>query len=189
MTTNICVAHALSRQKALPRRVVRPLQPGAADAMLEFGRFRVLLRRRQLVADGMPIVLGTRAFDLLMVLLEADGSLVSKDELMRRVWQGVIVAEENLKVQIYGLRRALGEDRGFIRTEFGHGYRLTAKVSSSIARNPCEHGSRRSCRPSQWLSRHCSSRRKPRGLRRSRKSQPDALESSLVRNSAAPWIS
>ena len=45
----------------------------AADAALEFGRFRVLLRQRQLVADGVPIELGTRAFDLLLVLLEADG--------------------------------------------------------------------------------------------------------------------
>ena len=44
----------------------------AAEAMLEFGRFRVLLRQRQLIADGVPIELGTRAFDLLLVLLEAD---------------------------------------------------------------------------------------------------------------------
>jgi len=43
-----------------------------ADAALEFGRFRVLLRRRQLLADGVPVVLGTRAFDLPLVLLEAD---------------------------------------------------------------------------------------------------------------------
>jgi DNA-binding response OmpR family regulator len=78
----------------------------AADATLEFGRFRVLLRRRQLVADGMPIELGTRAFDLLLVLLDADGSLVTKEELMSRVWPGVVVAEENLKVQISALRKA-----------------------------------------------------------------------------------
>jgi DNA-binding response OmpR family regulator len=45
----------------------------APDAVVEFGRFRVLLRRRQLVADGVPVELGTRAFDLLLVLLAADG--------------------------------------------------------------------------------------------------------------------
>ena len=56
--------------------------PAVADAMLEFGRFRVLLRQRQLVADGVPIELGTRALDLLLVLLEADGSLITKEELM-----------------------------------------------------------------------------------------------------------
>ena len=44
----------------------------AAEATLEFGRFRVLLRQRQLAADGVPIELGTRALDLLLVLLEAD---------------------------------------------------------------------------------------------------------------------
>jgi DNA-binding winged helix-turn-helix (wHTH) protein len=99
-----------------------------ADAALEFGRFRVLLRRRQLLADGIPVELSTRAFDLLLVLLEADGSLVTKNELLRRVWPGIGVAEENLKVQMCALRKGLGEDRDFIRTEFGRGYRFTATV-------------------------------------------------------------
>src|ERR1700757_1867606 len=51
---------------------------GKDDAALQFGRFRVLLRHRLLLADGAPVELGTRALDLLLVLLEADGSLVSK---------------------------------------------------------------------------------------------------------------
>src|SRR6516162_9283285 len=101
-----------------------------ADAELEFGRFRVLLRQRQLLADGVPVELGTRAFDLLLVLLEADGSLVTKDELQSRVCPGIVVAEENLKVQISALRKALGEDRDFIRTECGRGYRFIAAVRS-----------------------------------------------------------
>src|ERR1700731_3830452 len=104
----------------------------AAEATLEFGRFRVLLRQRQLVADGVPVELGTRALDLLLVLLEADGSLLTKDELFRRVWPGIVVSEANLKVQISGLRRALGEDRDFIRTEFGRGYRFTPVVRYSL---------------------------------------------------------
>ena len=65
----------------------------AAEATLEFGRFRVRLRQRQLVTDGVPIELGSRAFDLLLVLLEADGSLVTKDELVSRVWRNRIVDE------------------------------------------------------------------------------------------------
>jgi len=56
----------------------------SAEAALEFGRFRVLLRHRQLLADDVPVELGTRAFDLLLVLLEADGSLLSKEELLSR---------------------------------------------------------------------------------------------------------
>jgi DNA-binding winged helix-turn-helix (wHTH) protein len=115
----------------------------AAEATLEFGRFRVLLRQRQLAADGVPIELGTRALDLLMVLLEADGSLVSKDELLSRVWPGIVVAEENLKVQISALRKALGEDRDFIRTEFGRGYRFTATIRSAVSWGACERPTRR----------------------------------------------
>jgi len=80
----------------------------SAEAALEFGRFRVLLRHRQLFADDVPVELGTRAFDLLLVLLEADGSLLSKEELLSRVWPGIVVSEENLKVQISALRKALG---------------------------------------------------------------------------------
>ncbi len=95
-------------------------RPGSAtaDGVLEFGRVRVLLRQRQLLADGVRRELGTRAFDLLLVLLEADGSLVTKEELLDRVWPGIVVSEGNLKVQISALRRALGADRSAIRTEF-----------------------------------------------------------------------
>jgi DNA-binding winged helix-turn-helix (wHTH) protein len=118
-------------------------------AVIRFGRFQVLLRERQLVTEGLPIELGTRAFDLLLVLLEADGALVTKDELLRRVWPGIVVSEENLKVQISALRRALGEDRDFIRTELGRGYRFTAAVSLPVGR---AHQ-----RPVRW--RHRSSQR------------------------------
>ena len=104
----------------------------AAGEALEFSRIRVLLRRRQLLADGVPVELGTRAFDLLLVLLEADGSLVTKEELMSRVWPSVVVSAENL-VQVSALRKALGADRDLIRTEFGRGYRFIGVVRSSDA--------------------------------------------------------
>jgi DNA-binding response OmpR family regulator len=76
-----------------------PWRRPTADATLEFRRFRVLLRQRQLLADGIRVELGTRAFDLLLVLLEADGLLVTKEELLSRVWPGIAVSEENLKLQ------------------------------------------------------------------------------------------
>jgi DNA-binding winged helix-turn-helix (wHTH) protein len=100
---------------------------------LEFDRFRVLPRRRQLFADGAPVALGTRAFDLLMVLIEADGRLVTKRELLARVWPTTVVVEANLKVQVAALRKALGPDDAIIRTDFGLGYRFTAEIRS-IAR-------------------------------------------------------
>ena len=137
--------------------------PVPADATLEFGRFRVLLRQRQLVAGGVAIELGTRAFDLLLALLEADGSLVTKDELLSRVWPGIVVAEENLKTQIFALRKALGEDRDFIRTEFGRGYRFTATVRLTVAWSGCERRVRRGYRSSQSLVRQWSCRQPPHG--------------------------
>ena len=105
----------------------------AAGSTVEFGRFRVLLRQRQLLADGIPVELGTRAFDLLLVLVESDGLLVSKEELLSRVWPGIVVSEENLKVQVSALRKALGADRDALRTEFGRGYRFTGVLRSNVA--------------------------------------------------------
>jgi DNA-binding winged helix-turn-helix (wHTH) protein len=141
------------RHEGAPLRGANLSSWGAAEASFEFGRFRVLLRRRQLVVDDGPIELGTRAFDLLLVLLEANGSLVTKDELISRVWPGIIVAEENLKVQIAALRRALGEDRDVIRTEFGRGYRFTAAVHSTVAWGACQRPVRRGYRSSRSLAR------------------------------------
>ena len=114
-------------------RGANPASPAAADAALEFGRFRVLLRRRQLLDDEVPVELGTRAFDLLLVLLEADGLLLSKEELLSRVWPGVVVSEENLKVQISALRKVLGAERDVIHTEVGRGYRFTGLLRSTSA--------------------------------------------------------
>ncbi len=153
--------------KAMPRNnslmAMDRSSPAAGDRTLAFGRFRVLLRQRQLVADGVPIELGTRAFDLLLVLLEADGSLVTKGELLSRVWPGIVVAEENLKVQISALRKALGEDRDFIRTEFGRGYRFTGAVRSTVTWGACRRPTRRGHRSSQRLVSQWISRRPPHG--------------------------
>ena len=102
---------------------------GRTETTLEFGRFRVLLRERRLLAGGVSVELGARAFDILMVLIEADGALVTKDELQHRVWPDVVVGPENLKAQIFALRKALGEDRELVQTEHGRGYRFIAAVN------------------------------------------------------------
>jgi DNA-binding winged helix-turn-helix (wHTH) protein len=148
MTMNTDAEPAPYHQNPPPHRANRS-RLEAADTTLEFGHFRVLLRQRRLVADAVRIELGTRAFDLLLALLEADGSLVTKDELLSRVWPGIVVAEENLKVQISALRKALGEDRDFIRTEFGRGYRFNAAVRATIAWTACGRTTRRGRRSNQ----------------------------------------
>ncbi|HLZ07422.1 MAG TPA: winged helix-turn-helix domain-containing protein, partial [Chloroflexota bacterium] len=67
-----------------------------------------------------------------MVLTEARGALVTKDEILSRVWPDTVVEENNLVVQISALRKALGEDRNFIRTVSGRGYRFVAEISTSV---------------------------------------------------------
>src|SRR5271169_4143 len=160
--TNIHPEPALSLENPLPLGANRS-SPATADAALEFGHFRVLLRQRQLLADDVPVELGTRALDLLLVLLEADGLLVSKDELFSRVWPGIVVSEENLKVQVSALRKALGADRDVIRTEFGRGYRFTGVLRSNAAADGGQRPTRAKLRSSRalfpqncWQSLRCS---------------------------------
>ena len=95
-----------------------------------FGRFRLVLRSRELLADGVPVPVGSRATDVLMALIEACGELVTKDELLRQVWPRTTVEENNLQFQISCLRKALGPDRDFIKTVSGRGYRFTAEVTT-----------------------------------------------------------
>ena len=74
-------------------------------ASIEFGRYSIFPHRRQLFADGRPIALGGRAFDVLLALVEASGAVVSKRELLERVWQDRIVEENRLAGEITALRR------------------------------------------------------------------------------------
>jgi non-specific serine/threonine protein kinase len=96
----------------------------------DFGRFRLDSQRRELLADGIPVAIGSRALDVLTVLIEACGELVTKDELLRRVWSGTIVEENTLQFQISTLRKALGPDRNFIKTISGRGYRFVAEITT-----------------------------------------------------------
>ena len=107
-----------------------------AQGSVGFGRFQLLPLRRELRADGVVIELGSRAFDILLVLTEARGALVTKDEILSRVWPDTVVEENNLVVQISALRKALGERRDFIRTVSGRGYRFVAEIITSVG----EHG-------------------------------------------------
>src|SRR6201993_2669504 len=105
---------------------------------VELGRFRLLPHRRELRADGVAVDLGSRAFDILMALTEARGALVTKDELLARVWPDTAVEENNLVLQISALRKALGEDRDFIRTVTGRGYRVVGEILTSVAESDVE---------------------------------------------------
>ena len=101
-----------------------------APAGIGFGGFLLLPHRRELLADGRPVKLGGRAFDVLMALIEARGAVVSKNALMARVWPDRIVEENNLQWQISALRAAFGADRSLIRTVSGRGYQFTAEIDT-----------------------------------------------------------
>jgi predicted ATPase/DNA-binding winged helix-turn-helix (wHTH) protein len=103
------------------------------DHSVGFGRYRMFPALRLLLRDGQKIDLGARAFDVLWTLLEAGGKLVSKDELIDKVWAGAVVEENNLQAQMSAIRRALGPDRQMISTEFGRGYRLSIAAHASAS--------------------------------------------------------
>jgi len=92
-----------------------------------FGQLRVFPRTRSLERKGHRLDLGSRAFDLLMVLLKSRGKIVTKEEIMRYVWPSTIVEDANLRVQMACLRRALGSDRHLIKTISGRGYLAAAE--------------------------------------------------------------
>jgi DNA-binding winged helix-turn-helix (wHTH) protein len=100
--------------------------------MLEFGRYRLFPGRREVLADGEPLQVGDRAFDVLVRLIEAQGGLVGKDDLLKAVWPGQIVEENVLHAQISALRKAFAAERDLIRTVSGQGYQLTAEVRAGL---------------------------------------------------------
>src|SRR6186713_2550658 len=104
---------------------------GGAPRSFSFGSF-VLVPERQLLLDNdVPVRIGGRALEILTALVERPGELVSKSELISRVWPDTRVEEGNLKVNVAAVRRALGEDSGaaqYIATVVGRGYRFVAPV-------------------------------------------------------------
>lgn len=93
---------------------------------LRFGRYEWRSASRQLLADGNPVALGSRALDLLGVLLSNRDKLMSKGELLAQAWPGLIVEENNLSVQISSLRKVLGENA--VCTVPGRGYQWVEPV-------------------------------------------------------------
>ena len=71
-----------------------------------------------------------------MALIDARGTVLSKDELMSRVWPDRVVEENNLAAQISGLRKVFGADRHLIRTVAGRGYQFTGEIRATAARPP-----------------------------------------------------
>src|ERR1700739_4131896 len=99
--------------------------------VIAFGPFRLHAAQRLLLEGDKPVRLGSRAFDILAVLVERAGEVVGKEELIARAWPQTFVQESNLKLQVSALRRALGDGQGghrYVVTVPGRGYNFVAPV-------------------------------------------------------------
>ena len=102
------------------------------DAAFTFGSFRLDPAERLLLKEGKPLRLGSRALEILVILVERAGETVLKDQLLRRVWPDTIVDEGALRVHLAALRKALGDGREgnrFISNIPGRGYSFVAPVT------------------------------------------------------------
>lgn len=96
-----------------------------------FGPFRLSVSERLLTRDGAAVEIGGRSFDLLAVLVEQPGRVLSKRELLKRVWSDVVVEDGSLRFHMAGLRKLLGEGQDgarYIATQVGVGYAFVAPV-------------------------------------------------------------
>ena len=107
--------------------------------------WEVDLAKRELRAHGVIVPIGSRAFEIIETLVRSAGELVTKDDLMRRVWPGAIVEDNTVQVHISAIRRALGKDRGMLKTVAGRGYRLLGRLDDPAR----EHAGRSSQCPSR----------------------------------------
>ncbi len=101
------------------------------DRASTFGRFVLLPARKLLLEDGRPVAVGSRALELLTALLERPGELISRDELIARVWPDTIVEETNLRVHLSALRKVLDDGRDgtrYITNVTGRGYCFVGQV-------------------------------------------------------------
>jgi predicted ATPase/DNA-binding winged helix-turn-helix (wHTH) protein len=105
------------------------------ELVFSFGPFRLVPSRQSLLLENRPVKLGGRAFELLRLLVQRGGELVSKDELMAAAWPGIFVHESNLKVNMSNLRQLLGDTKlnpSYVATVVGRGYRFIAPVQTGI---------------------------------------------------------
>src|SRR5499427_7036432 len=109
----------------------------ASPERYRFSAFELQVDERRLLSDGTAVVLRPRTFDLLAAFVERAGHLVTKDELLDRVWPGVVVEEAALHVQVSALRKVLGPDA--IATVSGQGYRFTLPVTKVEPQASAKH--------------------------------------------------
>src|SRR6266446_5323208 len=97
-----------------------------------FGSFRLIPAQRMLLEDGKPLRLGSRAFDILVSLVESAGETIGKDQLIARTWPDAVVDDGALRVHVAALRKALGDGQAgkrYVANIPGRGYSFIAPVT------------------------------------------------------------
>jgi len=106
------------------------------DSAISFGPFRLLPKARLLEKDGVPVRIGGRAFDILIVLAQRPGEVVDKRELVERVWANVNVDEGSLRFHVSALRKALGDTGAgsrYVVNVQGRGYCFAASTAPGVS--------------------------------------------------------
>src|SRR5215468_9269470 len=108
--------------------------PSLTSNLYAFGEFQMDPQTCVLRLRGEPVALTPKALEVLLLLIQHSGQLVSKDELMQAVWPDSFVEESNLTQTIFMLRKALGEtsNQRYILTVQGRGYRFAAEVKTVV---------------------------------------------------------
>jgi len=137
----VFAAFAISRLQYYPGMSQRIKENSPSDEVISFGPFRLYTAQRLIEREGVPLHLGGRALDILIVLVEQASEVVSKNDLMARVWPDSTVDEGSLRVHVAALRKALGDGESgarYLTTLTGQGYCFVAPISRSSAPRPLE---------------------------------------------------
>lgn len=119
-----------------------------SDQAVQFGPYRIHPRQRLVLEAGRPLRLGRRAVEILLILLEQAGNVVSKQELIARVWPKSVVEDGNLRVHMAALRKALGDGQAgqrYIVTVAQRGYSFVAPLSIEPMTPPTEGAPQSPC--------------------------------------------
>jgi predicted ATPase/DNA-binding winged helix-turn-helix (wHTH) protein len=108
---------------------------GPATDEISFGPFQLRANERLLTKEGVVVELGARAYDILIALISAPNEVITKEDLIARVWPQVVVEEGSLRFHMNSLRNSLGDGKEgarFIKTLSGRGYCFVAAVSRTL---------------------------------------------------------
>jgi DNA-binding winged helix-turn-helix (wHTH) protein len=127
------LATAAARQRGGPScsSASTAAHPDRADTCYRFGCCELRPCERRLLIGGQDVHLGSRAFDVLVTLIERRASVVTKDELLDSVWHGMVVEEANVQVQVSALRKVIGPRA--VATIHRRGYRFAMVVEDPPA--------------------------------------------------------